>query len=542
MRTAIYNAKVYLERDRFAEAILIEADRIQQVGTTAEILAEPNLDERIDCQGRTVIPGLNDSHLHLMAVGEALQQLSLADCTSVEAMILKSREYLAAHPGAQQKGLYGRAWNQDHFTAGPRIPDRHDLDQISTEIPVVLERICGHILVTNTKAIEMLGLNAGSPQFKGGTFELESDGTLNGVFTEEACRYPLKLIQETTLDEKRALLIQAMQYASSKGITSVQSNDFGSSVHYKTEFVDMLRDLFDNESAPLRYHLQACFESPEAFRQSCESGIYSRRAEINNDRFSLGPLKLFKDGSLGARTAMVRDPYLDDPSNPSNRGVETTNAATMDAYCAVAAEYGVQVMTHVIGDQAVSDVIDNYERVQQDGQNLNRNSLNHCQLTTRDDLERIARLGLLVQYQPIFLDYDHQICESRVGKALSFTSYAFQTLYELGCHISYGSDSPVEDCNPFPNIYCAVTRKGINGDPEGGYYPQECVDVTTAIDAFTIGSAYNEFKEDRKGRIQPGYLADLLILDHDIFTVPVNEIKDILPLRTIIAGKTVYQA
>ncbi len=542
MRTAYYNGKIYLERESFAEAVLVENDRILQVGTSAEILAQANLDERVDLGGNTVIPGLNDSHMHLMSVGKALEQLSLADCTSVENIIQKSREYLASHPIAQQKGLYGRAWNQDYFIDEQRIPNRHDLDRISTEIPVILERVCGHSLVTNTKAIEMLGLQAGSPQYRGGTFELEADGTPNGVFTEDACKYPLALIPEATMEENRELFIRAMEYAVSKGVTSVQSNDLGSFMRYLNGFVEMIEELFGSESAPLRYHLQSCFQTPADFRVSCETGLYSRREQIASDWITIGPLKLFKDGSLGARTAMVRNPYQDDPVNPNNLGVETTDNATMDDYCAIADEFGVQVMTHVIGDRAVGAVLDNYEKIQHDGRNPHRNTLNHCQLTTREDLERIVRMGVLVQYQPIFIDYDHRICVSRVGEELSSTSYAFRTLQDLGGQISYGTDSPVEDCNPFPNLYCAVVREGLDGDPEGGYYPQERVDIYTAIDAYTIGSAYNEFKEDRKGRIAPGFLADMVVLDRDIFSVPAVEIKDILPLRTIVGGRTVYQA
>ena len=542
MRTAIYNGKIYLDRGEFAEAVLIEGDTVLQVGTTAEILASPDLTEKIDCEGRTVIPGLNDSHMHLMMIGEALEQLSLENCKSVTELITASKAYLAQHPEAAKKGLYGRAWNQDYFIDEKRIPNRHDLDQISTEIPVVLERICGHILVTNTKAIEMLGLKAGSPQYKGGVFHLEEDGTPNGVFTEDACRYPLGLFQESTLEEKRMLLLKAMEYAVSRGITSVQSNDLSYYIKDHNGFIRMIHSLYEEGIAPLRYRLQACFQSPEAFAESFENGLYSHASDLSDDYFAIGPLKLFKDGSLGARTAMVRHPYLDDPENPDNRGVETTDAATMDRYCEIAAKHGVQVVTHVIGDRAVGDTLDSYEKVLIDGENKYRNSLIHCQLTTLEDLKRIARMGILVQYQPIFLNYDHQICEARVGKELASTSYAFRTLQDLGGKISYGTDSPVEDCNPFENIYCAVTRKGLDGQPPEGFYPQECVDVYTAVDAYTAGSAYCEFAEDRKGRIRAGYLADMVILDKDIFEIPVDEIKNVRPVRTIVGGKTVYRS
>jgi predicted amidohydrolase YtcJ len=158
-----------------------------------------------------------------------------------------------------------------------------------------------------------------------------------------------------------------------------------------------------------------------------------------------------------------------------------------------------------------------------------------------DQLKSIAKLNIPVMYQPIFLDYDLNIVEDRVGKNLASTSYAFNTLYKLGAPISFGTDSPVEDCNPWHNLYCAVTRMGLDGEPEGGFYPNEKMDLQDAIDCYTYGSAYNEFKEDFKGRIKPGYVADLIVLDRDIFTIDPIEIKDITVEKTMIDGEFVYE-
>ncbi|MDY5211727.1 amino acid permease [Intestinibacter sp.] len=202
---------------------------------------------------------------------------------------------------------------------------------------------------------------------------------------------------------------------------------------------------------------------------------------------------------------------------------------------------GIQVATHVIGDGAVEKTIDSYEKTFGKEGNKLRHTLVHCQITDRALLERIAKLGIVVSYQPIFLDYDMHIVEKRCGKELASTSYAFKTLGDLGAKIAYGTDCPVEDCNPFPNIYSAVTRKDSKGFPEGGFYPEECVDVYTAVDAYTEGSAYMEFMEGKKGRIKPGQLADIVVLDKDIFTCDPMEIKDILPVMTMVDGKIVYK-
>lgn len=171
-----------------------------------------------------------------------------------------------------------------------------------------------------------------------------------------------------------------------------------------------------------------------------------------------------------------------------------------------------------------------------------RHALVHCQITDKPLLERIAKLGILAMYQPIFLDYDMHVVEDRCGKEMASTSYAFKTLKELGGNISYGTDSPVESPNPFPNIYSAVTRKDSKGMPEDGFYPDECVDIYDAVDAYTYGSAYAEFMEDKKGRIKEGYYADMVVLDRDIFTVEPMEIRDIMPVLTMVGGKIVYKA
>jgi predicted amidohydrolase YtcJ len=170
-----------------------------------------------------------------------------------------------------------------------------------------------------------------------------------------------------------------------------------------------------------------------------------------------------------------------------------------------------------------------------------RHGIVHCQITSLQQLERIADLNIYVMYQPIFLDYDNTIVESRVGEKLASTSYAFNTLNNLRAPISFGTDSPVEDCNPFPNIYCAVTRQGLNGNPSGGFNPNEKMKIEDVVDAYTIGSAYNEFKEDFKGRLKPGYVADLIVLDKDIFTIENNQIKDIKVELTMVNGEFVYK-
>ena len=537
-RLALKNGKIYVERGVFAQAVLMENGRVTAVGSNEDIDALAGDVRVIDCGGRTVIPGLNDSHLHLIQIGTRLSRAEIAGSSSIDDMIQRVKAFMAAHPEACARGLAATGWNQDLFRDEKRMPNRYDLDRISTDIPIVLRRVCGHVATANSRALELLGMSQKPGRVEGGTIEVDENGVPNGIFTEAAAGLPDSVLPQADLKDARRDFLTGAQYALSHGITSVQSNDAGNSSYPRDAVIDMISTLYQENGCPLRYRFQISFDSPEDLQQFIDAGGYARSLGADPDMLAFGPVKLFKDGSLGGRTGTMRQGYLDDPGN---FGVETTTDGDMDAFCRIADQNGLQVVTHVIGDKAIGDVTGNYERVLRDGQNPLRHALVHCQITDRPMLERIVRDHIPVMYQPIFLDYDMHAVISRCGEALSSTSYAFKTVEELGGWVSYGTDSPVEDCNPFPNIYSAVTRKDKNGWPEGGFFPEECVDVARAVDAYTLGSAYNEFRERDKGRIKPGFLADMVVLDTDIFTCDPMEIRNILPVMTIVGGRIAWE-
>ena len=439
--------------------------------------------------------------MHLLNVGMDFATAPITGVSSVDEMVERVKEFVRQNPETAKQGIAGKGWNQDLFIGEKRMPGRYDLDRISTEVPVVLQRICGHVAAANSKAIELLGLDQKMRHVDGGTIETDENGMPTGIFTENA----MELV-----------------------------NAFIS----RDDTFRMLHEIYDEGLCPLRYRHQACIQSLEEFRECGENGEFKHGVYKDPKRLALGPLKLFKDGSLGGRTAAMRKEYQDDPGN---RGVECITKEEMDEFCRLADAAGIQVVTHVIGDRAIEDVIESYEKVLHDGKNPLRHALIHCQITDREMMERIAGDDILICYQPIFLDYDMHVVTDRCGEELSSTSYAFGTAKELGIHVSYGTDSPVENCNPFPNLYSAVTRRDQKGWPEGGFFPEERVDIEDAVDAYTIGSAYNEFAEDFKGRLKPGYLADMAVLDTDIFTCRPEEIRTILPVMTIVDGQIVYR-
>lgn len=542
MKKIYYNAKVYIEREKFAEAFAVENGRFSKVGSNEEVLMYGGENaERVDCRGKTVIPGFNDSHMHLMGLGEYLCKPDLGAAGSIDEMVEMCKRFMEEYPEDVKNGLHACGWNQDLFRDEQRMPDRHDLDRISTEVPVLLERICGHVCTGNTKLIETLGIDGNSPQFDGGEFLIGEDGYPNGIFTENACNIAKNVFPPDSPETVLKYFETAADRAVAFGLTSVQSNDVGTIVLDWKRYFEFFRKYYAEGKGKLRYRHQVCFVSLEEMEEFIETE-YKAREELypEGSLLTLGPLKIFKDGSLGARTAILRGIYKDDPDA---RGTAWADKETIQKFCDRATEAGMQVVVHAIGDGAIDEMIDAFANTfrEADGvKNPLRHELIHCQITDRKLLEKIRDNNILVSYQPCFLDYDMMIVNRLCGDELASTSYSFKTMDEmLPGYVSYGTDSPVEDCDPFANIYYAVTRKNAAGTDV--FYPEECVDIYTAVDAYTKNSAFAEFAENSKGRIKENYLADFAVLDKDIFTVEPEAIRSIKVLETVVNGNTVYK-
>lgn len=538
MKTLFYNAKVYIEKGHFEEAVLVNGEHIESVGSSKKLLSDADDTYYLyNCNGLTMIPGLNDSHMHFMQFGETMHQAKIDDVKSIDEMIEVCRDFARSNPDSVSEGMHSIGWNQDNFP-DKRMPDRHDLDRISTDYPIILERVCGHILSANTRAIELLGLTKHSPQYPDGTFFLEQGGYPNGIFAANACFYAKSIIPDFTADQRVDILLDAMKYAVAHGITSVQSNDVGAMPLSIEGSFDLFHRVYATGKACIRYRHQVNFRNFDEFKACVEEGEYANASALYPDSswLTLGPLKIYKDGSLGARTAFVSRGYI---SDPDNHGSEWIKKDELSQYCSFASEHDIQVIVHCIGDAAMDQVIDCFGTES----NPLRHGLVHCQISDRPLVNKIINNNILAFVQPVFLDSDMDILDELIGRELAETSYAFGTLLRMnGLRTSYGTDCPVEDCNPFPNIYCAVSRKHRDGTPVNGFVPSEKVSVEDAIDAYTVNSAYAEFMEDRLGRIKPGYLADLTLLDRDIFTCNEEDIKDILPVMTMTGGKIVYES
>ncbi len=529
----IYNAKVYVEKEHFEEAVLVIDGIIKAVGSNEGILAAAPRDSQIyDAKGRTVVPGFNDSHMHMQSVGEILSNIQLLGADSIAEVQRRVREFIAARKPAEGAVIHGQGWNQDYFTDENRVLVKEDLDAISTEYPIILERACGHILTANSAALRMAQITGDTVPNEGGAIDLDENGEPTGVLRENACQQVLSIIPKPTVEDVKERLRLGMAHAVEKGVTSIQTMDMRPGKWRETwEAYEEIQ----SEDPVLRVYQQVHFLEPEGFKEFFSEGF---RTGYGSSFNKIGPLKMFVDGSLGARTAFMRKPYEDDASTS---GIPTMTQEVLDEMVRIATEHGCTSIVHAIGDGAIDMVLSAYEKVIKNGENPLRHGIVHCQITDMPMLERFVESDVLALVQPIFLHYDMTVVEDRVGKELSSTSYAFETLRKLGVHESFGTDSPVEGLDPIDNLYCAVTRKNLSGLPEGGFYPDECMSIYDAVDAYTYESAYASFEENVKGRIKPGYYADMVVLSEDIFTMPADDLRKTKVDATIVDGRFVYE-
>ncbi len=532
MRHIVYNGHLYQNRGQFVSALLIQDGLIVACGTDQEILAHQTPDTvLIDLQGKTALPGFNDSHLHFYMSAVAFQTVDLYGLNSIQAILDRANAFLSDHPNPAHQALFGRGWNQDYFINDSRLLNRTDLDRISTDFPIAFSRACGHVISVNSKALEVLGITQNTPQVEGGQFDLDETGQPNGIFRENALSLLSPLQASLSVDERVSLLKQVSAIANQYGITSVQTNDLTIG-NAESQVLEAAYHRYASEDPTVRIVHQVSFSDLEAFKTRLQSGYHAQENDFNR----YGPLKLFIDGSLGARTARLRQPYHDEPST---LGIQCMSPEVLDSYIATANQNNISVAVHAIGDGAMAQVLDSYQKVISAANPL-RHGIVHCQITDLPLLERFKALDILAYVQPIFLHYDMHMVESRVGHQLASTSYAFNTMEKLGLHVAYGTDSPVEGLNVFHNIHCALNRQDLSLFPDEGFFPSEKVDLETAIDNYTVGSAFASFEEDHKGRLLPGYVADLVVVDQPLFSLEPSQIKSVKVDMTMVNGKVVY--
>ena len=527
MKTLYYNGNVYTGND-FTEAFIVKDGYFVKTGKNEELLKE-GFDEKVDLNNKFVCAGFDDSHMHLIGLGNTLNVAKLNEHSdSLKGMIEYLKEFSKDRvPGSWIKG---RGWNQDYFTDVKRMPSKYDLDEVAKDDPIILTRACGHCVVLNSKALELVHIDENTPSPLGGAIDFE-----NGLLYDNAIDMIDQYIPVPSKDEIKEMIRSSSRFLNSFGITSCQSDDYSTFRQIPFELINEAYDeLKKSGELTVRVFEQSNFTTLDELKRFVEAGNVTG---VGDDKFKIGPLKMLGDGSLGSRSASLSKPYADDPSQI---GFCLFTDEQMNSMIDYANAHNMSVAVHAIGDKCLDQVLTAIElALKNNPREDHRHGIVHCQISRPDQLDKIAELKLHVYAQSVFLDYDNHIVEARVGKELASTSYSWKTLMKNGVTVSNGSDAPVEIPDVMKGIECAVTRTSLDGT--GPYLPDEAFTIKEAIDSFTKCSAIGSFEEDYKGMIKENYLADFVILDEDPFETEPKRLHEIKIKATYLGGHCVYQ-
>jgi hypothetical protein len=508
-----------------AEAVAIRDGKIIGVGTSEE--TKSLFDEKvriIDLDGKTVLPGFTDCHIHLLGCGIMLTMLDLKGVKSVEEIKEKLRR--EAERKASGAWIVGHGWD-DSTLAEKRLPTRWDLDEAAPDNPVTLMRVCGHISCINSKALELANITAETEPPLGG--KIDKDPETNeptGIMREAAGFMVLNLVSLGDEDYSQALK-RACEEAVSKGLTSIHCMpimDQAQALQGRAFQILLMRG-----ELPLRVYLQI----PAASLSSLvDLGFYTG---FGNSRLKIGAIKIVLDGTLGARTAAMLEPFSDDPGN---RGILIYNEEKLREIVKKAHTSGFQLAIHCIGDRAAKLALDAIEEaLKEKPKRDHRHRIEHASVLNEELIKRMKKLGVVASVQPPFIVSDGRWMLDRVGEARAEYVYPFKTLLEEGIKLAAGSDCPVEYMTPLPGIQAAVSRE-VNLNYT--FIPEQRISAEQAIRLYTLDAAYASFEENIKGSIETGKLADLVVLSDDPLRVPTNKIGEIEVEMTIVDGEIVY--
>jgi hypothetical protein len=509
-----------------AEAMAWDAEgRLLAVGSTDALVQRWPDAPRTEARGRVVVPGLIDAHAHVMGLGFALLNADLAGADSVEEVLARLRRHAENLPDGAW--LRGRGWDQTRWDGG-EFPTAADLDDAFPDRPVLLDRVDGHAAWANSAAMRRVERDlTGDWQPEGGHVHRDADGRPTGVFIDKAAAVFDAAIPPPGEAEKALALDRALAHMAAHGLTGV--HDAGTSL-------DTLRRLLHREAAgklTIRVHALADGDAG-ALEALCRLG------PVDTPRVTARGVKFYADGALGSRGAALLEDYHDDPGN---RGLLFESDEAMQRVVDKAMGCGLQLAIHAIGDRANRQVIDVLAAGQRRfPDNPGRHRIEHAQIVHPDDIPRIAEAGLIASMQPTHATSDMRWAADRLGDERLFGAYAWQRMRQAGARLAFGSDFPVEKVDPMLGLYAAVTRQDLDGEPPGGWLPDQRVTMQVALEGFTVDAAWAGFAEDDVGSLEVGKYADFVMLDRDPFAVAAERIPDIRVLRTVVGGETVYAA
>lgn len=536
------NGTVYTvnESQPTAEAVAVKDGMILAVGSTQEIEKHKSAStEVIDLQGETMTPGIIESHAHLMGIGYNKLELDLMYVKTYDELVDKVAEAVAkAKPG---DWITGRGWHQDKWIEKPEkmvkgFQTNDQLNEVSPDNPVYLSHASGHAAFANEKALEMAGisnLKGERPgEVEGGEIILDELGNPTGILSERAAGLVARLIPAETPERAEEALTLALRELNEKGITSFHDAGSGQNV------IDLIQKFKNEGKLTVRQYVMLTGRQPALLEEWYQKGPMIDSAD---HMLTVRSIKLNCDGALGNRGAWLLEDYSD---RSGHRGHETLPMSVVSEVSEKAIPAGFQVCSHAIGDRANQEILDRYEAAfasYPDSKNL-RFRIEHAQHIHRDDIPRFGELGVIAAMQAIHLSSDRPWAIDRLGeKRIIDGAYVWQKLMQTGAVVTNGTDAPVEPVDPIPSFYASVTRKTLQGLPDGGYEGDQKMTRGEALRSYTLDGAFAEFEEDFKGSIEVGKAADFTVFDRNIMEIPEEEILETKVAMTVVGGKVVYR-
>jgi predicted amidohydrolase YtcJ len=526
----VTNAVVYTvdKQHPKAEAVAVIGDRIVAVGSHAEIELWRGPETKvIDADGKLLLPGFNDAHVHFMQGGAQLEQVQLTDAPTPEEFAKRIAAQVAKTPKGEW--ILGGRWDETKW-AKPELPTKDLVDPVTGDTPIFVERYDGHEALANSAAMKLAGINAKTADVPGGVIVRDASGNSTGVFKDAAQGLIYKAIPPMSAEQRLRAARGALKHAASLGVTSVQ--------HMNPEFADVAAYSEMAEKGELTTRIYAVPMETD-WRDQAKVGI---RHAWGSSYLRLGAVKGYADGSLGSRTAYMFEPFADDPGNRGLLSSEMHPPTAMRERLMQADAAGLQVRVHAIGDRAISMMLDIFGDIEKEhGYHDQRFAIEHAQHMAQKDFERFAKLHVIASMQPYHAIDDGRWAEKRLDHHRARFSYAWRSFLDHGVTLAFGTDWPVAPLNPILGLYAAVTRATLDGKNPDGWIPEEKITLPEAVEAYTLSSAFAEFQEHEKGSITPGKLADMVILSENIFDLTPEAIRNVKVETTIVSGKVIYR-
>ncbi len=522
----LINGKIYtLESDQpWANSCAIKDGKFIAVGETNLIQKfKGNNTEVMDLNGRLVLPGFNDAHVHFSDGGFYLTGIDLRDAKNENEFVERIKNYAAK----LNKGEWILNGNWDHEAwPSKKHPSKELIDEVTRDIPVFVQRLDGHIALANSLALKLAKITKDTPDPQGGEIAKNPQtGEPTGILKDAAQNLVGRVIPSPTEAQLRQAIKTAIEHANSLAVTSIQDNSSAADLEVYQELL---------KAGELTLRINA-WRSGYLYQNFDAIGILPN---LGNDMLRIGTMKVFVDGSMGAGTALFYQPYSDDPSTA---GIPIYAENELYEFITAIDKAGLQIAAHAIGDKANTWILNAFDKAfQANGRREARHRIEHAQVVLPDDIKRYHDLGIIASIQPSHCIDDMRWAEKRIGDRARH-SYLFNSFVKEKVKIAFGTDWTVEPLNPMLGLYAAVTREFPEGGPAGGWFPDEKITLEQAIEFYTLGSAYAEFQEDVKGSIKAGKLADLVVLDKNLFEIEPKEILDTKVDLTILGGKVVFK-